>query len=313
MSKTLYFAKINISKIYEVYKEEISIREIMDKLFISIKEKVEVEKVIERQKDGDAIIETHKFTFSGINKMDNDPSEGLVGAIIKSHQIYIKQINKETGERKVFPVDNDEIIEFYFSPYDEIITFYTANKFGYLQICKAFELLINKCSQQMYGKLKDNFKVSMLTNGFSIQEIKNDLANLGPIQELSIRIIPPNPLNRTMKYLKENAENKLKNYEKSRITEEVSIFKSEYVGGLDTLADEIDHKLDSAIGIHTKIADEEMTGNGYVKVVAIVSDGQEYNTDSKQVIKVKAEDSEMIGDENFAIRCKKYIKSLLKK
>lgn len=313
MMRTLYFAKINISQIYEVYKEETTIKQIMDKLFICIKDKVEVEKVIERQKDGDAIIETHKFSFSGINRMDNYPSEGLVGSIIKSHQIYIKQINKETGEKKVFPVDNDEVIEFYFSPYDEIVTFYTANKFGYLQICEAFELLINECSKSMYGDLKESFKVSMLTNGVSIDEIKKDLKNFGPIQELSIRIIPPNPMNKTLKHLKENTEKKLKDYQESRITEEISIFKSEYVGGLDTSSEEIENKLDNAIGFHSKITSEEMTGNGYVKVVATSRTGQEYNTDAKQVVKVRAEDSEMIGDVNFASSCRKFVKSIFKK
>lgn len=313
MSKTLYFAKINISKIYEVYREEISIKEIMDRLFISIKDKIEVEKIIEMQKDGDTIIETHKFSFSGINKLNNDPSEGMVGSIIKSHQIYVKQINKETGEKKVFPVHNDEIIEFYFSPYEEIITFYTANKFGYLQVCQAFEMLINECSKLEFGEQSDSFKVSMLTNGVSIDMIKEDLANLGPIQELSIRIIPPNPMNKTMKHLKENTEKKIKNYEESRITEETSIFKSEYVGGLDTSSKEIDDKLNNAIGIHSKISDEELTGNGYVKVFAVTRNGHEYNTDSKQVIKVRVEETDVIGDVNFAKRCSEYIASLFKK
>ena len=312
MSRTLYFGKVNISKVYEIYKDEMTIEQVMNKLFICIKDKVEVEKVIEKSKEGDTIVETHKFSFSSINKLNNIPKEGLVGAIIKSHQIYVNQIDKNTGVKKVIPVDNDEIIEFFFSPYEETIAFYTSHKFGYLQICEAFEMLINKCSKVQFGQLKDSFKVSMRTNGVSMNEIKKDLANLGPIKELTIRIIPPNPISKVMQALKENTEEKIKNFEQGRVTEEISIFRSEYVGGLDTATKEIGDKLDNVIGFHTKISDEELTGNGYVNVKATPISGEQYNTDTNRVIKVTTDDTETIGDVNFANKCRGYVKKLFK-
>ncbi|NFE84085.1 DUF4747 domain-containing protein [Clostridium botulinum] len=313
MSKTLYFAKVNMSQILEIIDDDSKIKKVMDKLFMAINNNIEANKIITKKVDGDSIIETHKFTFSSINKLENIPSMGLVGSIIKSHQIFVKQIDKKSGEKKVYPVDNDEIIQFFFSPYDEIVVFNTSNKFGYQQVCEAIQLLLNKSIERD----EDNtqiFTVSILNNGVSIETIKEDLAALGGIDELSVRIVPPNPINKRIREaIKQNPEKQIKSYQDSKITEYVATFKSSYVGGLDTKSEQIENELNRAVGIHTKISDEDLLGNGYVKVYASGMNGIQYNSDDKQAIKVKVEDDAVIGDVNWAKKCRNYIKSLFKK
>lgn len=314
MGKTLYFCKVNIGMILELIKDDKGKETIMNKLFYAIENNIEAEKIIHKKRNGEPIIDTHKFTFTNINKFDNDSSKGLVGTIIKSHHVFIKQIDRKSGERKVYPVGNDEIIKFYFSPNDEIIVFYTSNKFGYKQICEALQMLLNRCFELVQGGSREFFTVSILNNGMSIEKIKSDLNKLGPIEELNIHIVPPNPINDEIKDLiKRDPEKQIKLYQDGRITEYVSTFKSSYVGGLNTKSQEIEGELDRAVGIHSKISDKVLLNNGYVKIHASGKNGIQYNSDERQAVKVKMNDTEGIGDMNFADVCKKYIKSLFKR
>lgn len=314
MSRTLYFSKINInsSKIYDIYDGRISIEQVMRRLFLDMKNEINYKRTISYIKKGETCVEEYNFYTTGINKFDNDPNDVLVGGIIKTSKIFVNNIDKKTGEKKTKALDSDELAGFCFYPTKEIVSFYTTNRFGYQDFCHAFEGLLNNCAKKQDDNDSDYFKVKLLTNGVSLDNIKEDLKKLKNIETLRIDIIPPNPNNDLIKAIRKNAEERLKGMEVGRIAEKSILFKSRDLRGLNSESKEISDELDNMTAIHTRLSTEESTRNGYVEVEAVSNDGTVYNTNNTKIIKYRMPDT-IVGDKMFADYCKNLILTLLLK
>lgn len=306
MSKIMYFGKININdeKVFKVYSGAMTTTDIMRKLYIAINNGITYKRIIKYKKDGKEQIEEQKFTFTGINKFDNV----LVGGIIKTAKVYINKVDKKTGNRITIPTDNDEVVKFFMYPTKEIVTFHSTNRFGYQTFCRAFEGLLSNAS-----KISDEdstcFKVSLLTNGVSLQHIIEELKKIENIEILRMEVIPPNPDKHILEKIRRNGEKKLKDMEEGRITEKSIIFKSRDKRGLNPEAKEIVAELNNISSIHSQITVEKAIGNGYVEVEAISSNGSVYNTNERKIIKDKLPNN-IIGDKMFADYCKQKILEL---
>ncbi|AGF54767.1 hypothetical protein HMT_3 [Clostridium phage HM T] len=311
MSKTLYFSKVSInsSKIYEIYDGVETPQNVMKKLFSDMKNGKNYKNVITRILNGDTRVEEYNFYLTGINKFDNDPSDVLVGAVIKTSKIFINNIDKETGKKKTKAFDSDELSGFCFYPTKEIVCFYTTNRFGYKEFCNAFEGLLNSCSMDD-SQNGEYFKVKLLTNGVSLDNIKDDLKRLRNIETIRINIIPPNPNGDLLKAIREDAEERLKDMGMGRISEKSILFKSRDLRGLNSESKEISEELDKMSAIHTKLSTEESTSNGYVEVEAVSMDGTVYNTNNTKIIKYRMPDT-IVGDKMFADYCKSLILKII--
>ena len=307
MSKTLYFAKININdaNIFRIYNNTISINEIMEKLFDGIDNGITFNRKIRYKKNGQEHIEEQDFIFTSINKYSEEEPKVLVGNIVKTSKIYINKVNKTTGEKFTTPVDNDEIVKFCFCPAEEIVAFYCANRFGYKTFCSAFEGLLCKVSE-ISGDETEYFKVSLLNNGTSLENIKNELKKMKNIETLRISIIPPNPNKELLTAIKENGEKRLENLQEGRIAEKSILFKSRDKRGLNSEAKEIVNELDAISEIHSHLTVEESTSKGYVEVEAKSKDGRIYNTNKSKIIKDKMPD-DIVSDKAFSKYCRKRI------
>lgn len=304
MSKTLYFAKININSesTFKILKGQETVEKIMSKLSDKIQNNIKYTYTIENVVKGETITKTQEFSFTGINKVEIDSELMIVGGVVKTAKVNINNINKTTGEKVTQSFDSDEVVNFCFYPKKEIVAYYCAQKFGHTTFVYAFEGLINKAFT------KENFKVSKLTNGVSLDDIKGSLQRIKNIKTLQIDIIPPNPPRDIIEKLEAYGEIKIKSYESGRITERSTIFKSSYGTGLDTTSEEISKELDDATAIHSKISVETATKNGYVSVLAINDKGTEYNTNTEKAVKQRMSDS-IVGDNSFA----KFIKGIIEK
>ena len=304
MSKTLYFAKININSAstYKILKGQETVGNIMSKLSEKIQNNIKYTYTIERVVKGETLTTTQEFSFTGINKVEIDSELMIVGGVVKTAKVNINSINKTSGEKTTTSLDSDEVVNFCFYPKKEIVTYYCALKFGHATFAYAFEGLINKAFTE------ENFKVAKLTNGVSLDDIKGSLQLIRNIKTLQIDIIPPNPPRDIIKKLEEHGEIKIKSFESGRITERSTIFKSSYESGLDTTSEEISKELDDATAVHSKISVETATRNGYVSVLAINDKGTEYNTNTEKVVKQRMSDN-IVGDNSFA----KFVKGIIEK
>lgn len=304
MGKTIYFAKVNINdeRVFRLYDGSLTVKEVMAKLFLAMNDRITYRRIIKYKKDGQEHIEEQDFTFTGLNKFDGDVNDVLVGGVIKTAKIYINKVDKRTGEKTTVAMDNDEVVRFCFYPTKEIVAFDSTNRFGYQTFCRAFEGLLSKAS-----KLSDEdntyFKVSLLTNGVSLEDIKEELKNIKNIEMLKIDIIPPNPNKDILEKIRANGEKRLRSMEEGRITERSVIFRSRDERGLNSEAQEIVDELDNMSAIHSQLTVEEATGNGYVEVEAVSRDGSVYNTNESKIIKDRLPNN-IIGDKMFADYCK---------
>ena len=312
MGKTIYFAKININddKVFKLYDGSITVKDIMTKLSVAISNGISYKRLINYTIDGEEQVEEQDFAFTAINKLEEEVSDVLVGGVIKTSKIYRNKVDNKTGDKTTTAVDNDEIIQFCFYPEKEIVAFDSTKRFGYQTFCRAFEGLLSKASM-LNDEDNTCFKVSLLTKGVSLDNIKNELRKIKNIETIKIDIIPPNPNQDILDAIKKNAEKQLKNMEEGRITEKSIVFKSRDKRGLNPESEEIVNELNNISAIHSKLEVEDSIANGYVEVEAKSSDGSIYNTNDSKIIKHRLPRG-VVGDKLFADYCRDKIISLVK-
>lgn len=307
MGRTLYFAKININdeRIFDIYKGNINKNQILDKMFIKIKDGIQYENKQTKKLDDGTIKEyDSKYTLSYINKLSEDVTDVMVGAIIKESKIFLKEINKKNGEVEWRAVPYEEIVRFCLYPRKECVAFYRANRFGYVEFYKVFEELLNKCFKD--EKEKSNFKVTLLHKGININSLKNELNKIKNIESLKFEIIPPNVDDELLDEIEKDAEKELDEMSKGNITNKSIVFQSKSKEGLNIKARLIEKEIERAGKIHSKLSDEEAFHKGYVSVEARASNGRTYSTKDAEPIKYTIPDN-IDGDNEFAKECRERI------
>ncbi|ABK84490.1 MULTISPECIES: hypothetical protein [Bacillus cereus group] len=307
MSITLYFSKVNInSHIFDVYEDKKKLKEILKKLYLNIKEDVSyVKQNLNYAENGETYIYDAEFKFNLINKLDDDT---IVGTVIKTSTLFVNQVNQETGDRKKIPVENSEVIEFYFDVYKEIVTFHRTNRFGHAEFTEAFQELVNKCMSEESEQY--HFEVALLREGLNVEDIQKQLKTIGNLETLKIEIIPPNPDDDLLDEIQENGEEYITDIKEGNVTHTSTIFTSKETRGLNIDAKIIQEEFKKISKIHSKLTDEEATMNGYVTVEAINKSGRLYSTNKNKAITDKIEEKPQ-NFMTFATICKKKIASVV--
>lgn len=283
MSTTIYFSKLNVtSHMLEVYEKKKDLTDILKKVFVNLKEGTIFEKKEFRSVGNQVHLYQASFKFKLIKKYNDNT---IVGSIIKTSDLFINKINEETGEIKKIPVENSEIIEFYFDVHNELIAFYTTNRFGYQEFNMAFENLLGICMSREVEEY--TFNVVLKKYGLSVNQITEELKKIGKIESLKIEIIPPNVDDPLLNSIQDNQEESLEDMVEGNITHTSTIFTSKAPQGLNIDSKVVKKQIHKGEEIHSELTSEKATGNGYVKFEAISKSGRTFSTDDHSPVKVK--------------------------
>ncbi len=306
MSSILFFSKVNLnSHIYSVYEDPDTLRILLNRLFTRIQNGVTYEREEPRiDEDGDVFIYKASYKFSSIDKFQETI---IVGNIIKTSNLLIKRINERTGEVTKIPVENSEIIQFYFDTRKEVVAFYTTQRFGYSEFNIGLKELINKC---MKDNNEDyNFEVELIKSGLDIKTIKSELKKIRNIETLKIEIIPPNPDEPILEAIHNNGEEEINAYKAANITNRSILFSSKAPQGLNIDADIVEQEINRATTIHSTLTAEEAIKNSYVSVEAEAKDGSRYSTKDNRPLKRRIKEYQKTKNEFFEV-CRRYVSSL---
>lgn len=310
MSTTLYFSKVNLnSHIYNAYNKKSELNKILTLLYTKINDNIIYEKEITGfDTDGNEFNSLVTYKFYSIEKFDKDLNYTITGRIIKKMNIFINNLNEDTGEVVKTPVEHSEVIDFYFDVFKEIVCFHTTNRFGYVEFNDIFKELINLSMSD--DPEKYYFDVSLWRQGLNLSDIRKQLIKLGKIETLKIDIIPPNPDDDLLDNIQNNGEEFLEKYKNGNVTHRSILFTSKAPEGLNLDADIIDNELQSIENIHSSLTSEEATRNGYVSLDAISKHGRTYTTEDSKPIKDKL-DSKPSNLREFALACKNKVNAIL--
>lgn len=310
MSITLYFSKVSLnSHIYEVYEKKLDLNSVLKELYLNIREGVEyVNEGLRIKEDGETYLYDASYSFNFIEKAGGELTDTVTGSVIKSAKLFINDIDEKTGKIKKRPIENKEAINFYFDVYNEIVVFHTTNRFGYKEFNSAFKELLNKCMSNEDETY--NFEVDLVKQGLNVQDIKEQLYNIGSLQYLKIEVIPPNPDDDLLREIQENGEEYLGDLKAGNVTEKSILFTSSAPQGLNINSKIINKEIEGINNIHSKLSSKEATKLGYVNVEAMNQNGRVYSTkDSRPVKYTLDEKPQNLID--FAKACKRRLATLL--
>ncbi|AYE53514.1 hypothetical protein OEA_28005 (plasmid) [Priestia megaterium NCT-2] len=218
----LYYSKINVnSNIFGVYDKELSIPDIMAKVFESLDDKQEyIKKELKNFTDRDTgesrTVESKEiYNFSELEKYRDLNEVYITGKLVRRYPIFSEKFDNKTRKSKpIVHEDNAVSINFYFDLKSEIVTFYVRQKFGYKQFNEAFEKLLD------IHMLDIGFKVYLLNDPYKIQE---RLKMLHKVRKIKSVIIPPNVNEEELEDLFNEQTLELK---ESNVTRKTSVFET---------------------------------------------------------------------------------------
>lgn len=307
MSVILYFSHINVnSHIHNVYEGTEELNSILKSLFLNIKEdSTYTQTENKHDENGEEYIYEAYFRFNLIEKFDDYT---IVGNVIKTSNLFINEVDERTGDIKKIPVENSEVIPFYFDVLNEIVAFYTRNRFGYKIFNSAFKQLLNKCMSTK--KVKFNCEVTPVKKGLSVNELQTQLKRIGKLEMLKIEIIPPNPDDDLLDAIQQNGEEFINDIKSGNVTQKSTIFTSTAPGGLNIDAKIIKKELEKMDKIHSRLSGETAIKKGYVTVEATNTNGRTYSTNDNKPTKYKLSEKPK-SLEAFAAVCKQKISAVL--
>ena len=181
----LYLAKVNLnSRIFEVYKKNLSIEEVCVEIYKTLSNGIEYtddEKKKYTDTYGNLAYYSRdiKYSFQEIIKHDNI----IMGKLVKTFNKATETLN-EISQKMVTTYNRESVsISFYYDVYKELITFCERQSFGYLQFSKAFSNMLNIC-MPMY-----EFEIFLQKDRNLLDE---KLKNIKVVQRVKARLIPPN-------------------------------------------------------------------------------------------------------------------------
>lgn len=307
MAMTLYFAKMNInSHIYRVYDDKSVMKMIFDKIYSEIKENVKFEKKFISIHDGFEYVQTDVFSFVKLDKMIGNSNDRIIyGKVLKQGHKYLKQGIGDNGELVSNKVPYLEENTFLFDVEKEVIAFHRSQNFGYKEFVEAFQGLLNACLNEVDTEAVFSFDVSLITKGIKIGEIKSELKKMGPLEELQITIIPPNPNSDILDEMDQHGQ-VLKEMKEGNINTYVVRLGSTDSKGVDLESKVVNTELNKATQIHKNLSEEEVTSRGYVKVQGRTREGKEFSSQDTKVISMRVTDDHREKD-TFIKKCIEYV------
>ncbi|WP_286947647.1 hypothetical protein [Exiguobacterium sp. UBA4551] len=314
---TIYFSKMNLnSHIFDVYeskKKRDKLNEILKDIYTNIRDGASYEdEIIGYDKEGNTYEQTITYKLVQLDSMVIKDSLSIVGRMVKNSEIITKKL-EENGVISKIPVNNDEVIEFFFDIEKEILAYNRTNRFGHKDINDAFEKILNKIFKE---KIVNNPENEMpyyvlfenIREGISIENLKKELKALGKITELTLEIIPPNPDGDLLDDMDETLESYLEHLKEAKITHRKLTLTSRDAAGLQIEDEVVNNEIEKIGNIHSKLSSEDAIENGYVSVQASSQNGLSFSTRKSKVRTAIIDESTNLSE--FANKCKSKIQTL---
>jgi len=237
----IFYAKVNVnSDIYKVYSKEISLNDVLAKLYLSINDKVEYKKVFSwYSNDSNRKILKDKqetYCFSDLNKVVEGNKKFIYGKIVRRFPLHTEKFDTNRRKSEEFVIDDNSMsINFYFDLDTEIVGFYIRKSFKQIQFVEAFKELINRCVETV------DFEVFLLADPFTMKE---RLEKVYMITRLKATVVPPNANEEALKSL---YDRNVKGMHEANVTKKTDIFEvaKNSKKGINIKADMIEETIDS--------------------------------------------------------------------
>lgn len=313
---TIYFSKMNLnSHIYEVYEAENSrqkLNEILKDIYVSIRDDIYFEKnIFGFDEEGTQHQQVITYKIVQIDASIDETGLAIAGRLVKNATLFISKL-EDDGTITKLPVENDEVVDFYFDIEKEIIAYNRSHRFGHKEINEAFENILNKMFEEEIADKEDSLpyyiKMENLREGLSIENIKTQLKEIGRIKELTLEIVPPNPDGDILDDMGNDGEGYLKELQEARITHRKLTLTSRDAAGLQIDEELIEEELGHINNIHSELSSERAIENGYVVVQGVSQNGMTFSTRDSKVRSAKIETTNRLSE--FASYCRDKIQQL---
>lgn len=309
----LYFAKLNInSQIFEVYdKGEEYLNELLKEIY---NEMIETNYVLEKEViaiDPDVICDSEcdlqnfqKRTSYELKVIYNEYPI-LKANFMKKSPIMTKQKDHKDN---LIPnlVENYESIELFIDFENEIIGFFTAQRFGYRQFEEHFEEYINNMMHNKYESfnksVKKYVKIRLITYNTSFDDFYKLLLKEKNINTIKVSIIPPNASESFIRNMDEKAKGKIEKMKDAFITEKTIEWNSSAPTGINIDSEEIRNIFEEAEEINKSVntKKKEKTKNNeddidrinyqYVNAEATNMFGEKFTTEDNTLYKYEVKE-----------------------
>ncbi|MGN8963274.1 hypothetical protein [Bariatricus sp. HCP28S3_D3] len=278
--KVIYFGKVNIisSHVYKMYDSEYDFYDVLLPVLINIKDGLEYEYRFTQMYDEKMVEVSYNYVMRIKEKTDTY----VYGYLNKKGRVPYKT-ESISGELVTEYIDNTERIEFYYDVFKEKIGYYTSIRFGHKEILDVFEHMLNSIFKDEEDAMM--FSVSRYTNGLDVKNIEKELQSIGNIQKLKFTFKPINPDTELRESILKNGIERLEEFEDANLSiKHVELYAASRMG-LNIESNIVREQIDYANSINSNVSFEKSTGNGYVKVEAVGSDGITHSTEDKAPVK----------------------------
>lgn len=294
----VYFGKINLcsNQIYDVIDKKSTLSCVLNDLEKSFLDNTVYEEEKYVKVDGTDTFETTKYIMHITAKEDSI----FEGYIYKDAIIHYKVYNEREKKFDWKQVVSNESVNFYFDVQAELVGYLTANRFGYSEFLRVFQGVINQGLEN--EKSNYRFTVDQYSEGLDIDDIRNELKQLGDIHTLKFKYQPPNGMDEEMERLEEEADTLLNRYKNANLSTKCVTLTSVGPLGINLNSQEVEELLNETC-INKSVDTKDATRYGYALVEATDNYGNKFTTAEKKP--VKREISNII---EFSDACRKVIR-----
>ena len=286
MSMTLYFAKLNLvsDDIFRLYDDPKQRTMISMALYESIKSNQHWEKEnFFTDSNGEQRRTVIDYSVH-ILRMDSNNTY-IEGWLYKKSKLHYKTLDQVTNTLVPQSTENTEGNRFTLDLEHGFVGYNTSTRFGYKEFIEAFVNIVNLGEEALEHDYRYNMRIC--TSGINLDEIKEELTNIGRIKELRIRMQPPHPSDELLDELQNRCDGIVKDFKDANVTELELFYSTKGTSGIDLGARLVDDRLHDIQGLYSCLPVEESTKKGYVSVEATAVNGRKYASgDSKPIKRV---------------------------
>lgn len=289
MSITLYFAKLNLisGDVFDLYNDPKQKDNISFVLYEAVKSNTHWSK---ENIFFDDAGEPHSTTIEySIHILRTDETvANIEGLLYKKSRLYYKTLDNATNTLVQNFTENTEGNRFTIDLNHGFVGYNTSARFGYKEFVEAFENIINLAEENLEYDYR--YRMSLCVSGINLEQIKEELHNIGNIKELRIRMQPPNPSDQILDSLQKRCDGIVKDLRDANVTEVDLFYSTKGRAGIDLKASLINERIEDIQGLYSGLSVEESTQKGYVSVEATSTTGRKYASGESKPIKRIIED-----------------------
>jgi len=281
---TLYFAKLNLisTDIFDLYNDPKKKDDITFALYEAVKSDTHWFKE-NNYFDDSGEPQSTTIDYSIHILRINETATIIEGWLYKKSRLYYKTLDNATKTLMQQFTENTEGNRFSIDLNHGFVGYNTSQRFGYKEFVEAFENIINLSEEKL--KYDYRYRMSLCVSGINLEQIKEELHNIGEIKELRIRMQPPNPSDQILDDLQKRCDGVVKNLKDANVTEVEMFYSTKGSSGIDLRSSLISERIDDIQGLYSGLTVEESTQKGYVSVEATSMTGRKYASGDSKPIK----------------------------